>query len=97
MKVACYYFMDAGRIYNMPESETKDFIIHDTTSSMSITSLTAYFAPKCPWQRDLGGSSVYGGFLSQMKNTELGKYAILITSKSKSACKFFVWSHYFIP
>ena len=44
-KLAYYCFIDAGRSHEIPLSETKDFITHNTVSSMSIM-FTIHFASK---------------------------------------------------
>lgn len=53
------------------------------------------FPSKFPWQRGLGEYSVYSGSALQPNNTELRKFTIFITSRSKSA--LCLGSHYCIP
>lgn len=41
----CLCFMEAGRRYKTPGSETKDFIIHSTAGSTSIMLMSVLLAP----------------------------------------------------
>lgn len=61
---------------------------HDTASGKRITSATAHFPSKAPWQRGPGKHYVYSGFALQPNNTELRKFTIFVQAE---ASLLFIW------
>ena len=77
---ACFSFMDIGRVHETPESETKDFITHDTGSNMSISIVESVFLPPSPTEATWNGPDRCMAFALQLKNTELGKPTAFMAS-----------------
>ena len=82
---ACFSFMDTGRVHETPESETKDFITHDTGSNMSISVVESVFLPPSPTEATWNGPDRCTAFALQLKNTELRKSTAFIASTKQDS------------
>lgn len=50
-KLAYYCYVDAGRRYKISGSETKDFVTHDSTNSMSSSMCISSPCSQIPWRQ----------------------------------------------
>ena len=84
--LTCYCLIDGDRRHETPKSETKDFITHDTISSMNTLALIPL--PPRSHGDDVThteGCNAHSGFGLQLRNTELGEFTTFI-AENEQAC-----------